>query len=179
MSKWKEDERFIDFVQTLFALPEIKELIEKDDWTTILNKVVSESPILYFSGYLIDFLIYSGVIFDTFLTELPIYCMYGSELVESLDLRNVTFIGSRAFRKSSIKSITLSRKLTNVGTAIFSSCLNNITIYWQGSAAEWEELCKDEQYLSAYQHKLTIQCSDKNLEYNYDSQTGKMIKRWY
>lgn len=176
---WKEDIAFVEFVQKFFELPEIKELVEKDNWSEIFTKAETEAVRLYFSGYLADFLNDSKIVFDTFLTEVPIYCFYGSKSIDAVDLRNTIYIGSRAFRMSSLKKISLTRKLESIGNALFSGCENDITIYWEGSSREWNDLCKDDTYLSAYRHNLTVQCNDKTLEVEYDPQNNNFIKRWH
>lgn len=139
----------------------VKKSIEEDKWGDVIKYVTNNIPSIDIVGVFIDTLIKAGINFCPYMDNVPDYAFYGSTLLKEANLKEIKSIGSRAFRKSNIERIILSKNnLKDLGVGIISGVKNEVTIIWDGTYAEWVKIRRNSNCWYNYTGIINIKCTD-------------------
>jgi hypothetical protein len=156
------------YIEKFLNKEEVKEALKQDDWDKVINLYSSDTPTIYYIGPFIDLLVKSGINFTSYIKNVPNYAFYMSALLKVAELRECERIGSRAFRKSNIETIYLSKDhLKDLDVGIFSECnMTIINIKWDGYYSEWVKIRRNSNCFYNYMGTVVISCIDGDYKEN-------------
>ena len=104
---------------------------------------------------------FSGVVISGGVTVVGDGAFMDSYLQNVVIDSGVERIGSDAFYNSSLYTVKLSKGLLVIGRYAFEECFNITNITFDGTVAQWNEINKDEGWISVGQSPVThVTCSD-------------------
>ena len=106
----------------------------------------------------------NGVILPDGLMSIGKYAFEGTGITDIQIPESVNNIKDCIFKECfNLISIELLNSEIIIGPEMFTFCNNTISIYYNGTKVQWNNVTKDSQWNSYYYHEITVHCTDGDI----------------